>query len=327
MTELQFAVNYIRVPMVRFFKRVDGAKMPGLWYTSRKVAQLIKERDRWDSQIDRGKFFINGFSIDEPKLFKPLEQRGIKEIKFRGKISAPQFRRALRAINSGFLTKDKPFFYSGLGIFQNSQGSLYLVDFNPANLLRFYAELSEQNTLDPLTGIGNLRYFKDNLDIQFNSTHRNGHVMARFIFDLNSFKNINDTYGHPVGDAVLKSFAQVLKSVFKRKSDIVCRIGGDEFAVIIPTACKTEDAERLLAELATLLASLEIPYKDSQGQDQKIKGMSFSCGYGFHGKAHYDQGETDEEAFKTRVDEALYYAKKNKTQSTFCAASPVGDPE
>ena len=93
--------------------------------------------------------------------------------------------------------------------------------------------LSEQATRDGLTGLYNRRYFEETLADHMASAERYNRPLSLIIFDIDQFKEINDTNGHTAGDSALKDFSAVLKST-ARAADIICRIGGDEFAAILP---------------------------------------------------------------------------------------------
>lgn len=103
----------------------------------------------------------------------------------------------------------------------------------PDDVKMLAADLFDQALRDSLTGLYNRRYFDESLRNQIEAARRYGRELSLLLFDLDRFKEINDTCGHPAGDAVLQQFAVFLQNSV-RKADIVCRIGGDEFAAILP---------------------------------------------------------------------------------------------
>ncbi|HQU14824.1 MAG: diguanylate cyclase response regulator [Chromatiales bacterium 21-64-14] len=101
-----------------------------------------------------------------------------------------------------------------------------------AALTQFNRQLEELATTDPLTGLGNRRYLETHLDALLTETEARGGTTCCVMIDLDHFKATNDQYGHDVGDEVLKSFATRLKRTV-RPTDIVVRMGGEEFAVVM----------------------------------------------------------------------------------------------
>lgn len=101
--------------------------------------------------------------------------------------------------------------------------------------------LQTKARLDGLTGLWNREYFDARLSAEFNEALRHGHPLALVLCDLDGFKQINDRFGHPFGDQVLERFARILAS--GRGSDVACRYGGEEFAVILPHTAAHEAFE------------------------------------------------------------------------------------
>jgi len=100
---------------------------------------------------------------------------------------------------------------------------------------RFHAEMVQMATRDPLTGLRNRNRMNELLEKEFNRARRYGTDLACLLMDLDLFKNINDTYGHPFGDYVLKQFGRRLAENL-RDSDKCFRYGGEEFMILLPNA-------------------------------------------------------------------------------------------
>jgi diguanylate cyclase (GGDEF)-like protein len=115
--------------------------------------------------------------------------------------------------------------------------------------------LHEAAVTDPLTGFHNRRYAMERIEKDWAASTRSGRLISCMMIDLDNFKQINDTYGHDVGDKVLTGIATVLKKTL-RAQDVICRVGGDEFLVICPdsdTQAVRICAERLLAAADALV--------------------------------------------------------------------------
>jgi diguanylate cyclase (GGDEF)-like protein len=96
-------------------------------------------------------------------------------------------------------------------------------------------ELAEKNTLDALTGIRNRSYFDKKYLAEIRRSRRERTQLSVAMIDIDNFKQVNDKHGHLVGDDCIRFVAQVLKDALKRPSDDVCRYGGEEFALIMPS--------------------------------------------------------------------------------------------
>ncbi len=165
---------------------------------------------------------------------------------------------------------------------------------------------------DNLTGLANRALMDDRIAQAIERARRNLTMVAVLLVDLDRFKPINDSYGHAIGDEVLKSIATRLKDCV-RSSDTVARIGGDEFVVVLDTLRSTDHADRVADSIA---ASLAKPFPVPGGQI--VIGASV-------GLALYPVHGTDAQSLIKKADQAMYQAKitghqnGNKGGRTFAA--------
>lgn len=120
--------------------------------------------------------------------------------------------------------------------------------------------------VDPLTGLYNRRFAERHLKAEIARAHRRGYPLTLVLFDLNNFKQINDRFGHPAGDAVLKAFAGRLAEVI-REGDLAARLGGDEFMLLLAD-CNSSHLAPILRRLEPIHVQFQanlIPVSFSQG--------------------------------------------------------------
>jgi two-component system cell cycle response regulator len=116
-------------------------------------------------------------------------------------------------------------------------------------------EVYKMALLDPLTGLFNRRFIERRLEDEIKRSERHGRALSVILIDLDQFKQVNDTYGHGAGDALLNAFAERLTKA-TRGSDTAARYGGDEFLVVLPE-CKPENVQRVLKRLAGIRVEIE----------------------------------------------------------------------
>lgn len=160
------------------------------------------------------------------------------------------------------------------------------------------AEVARLSRTDALTGVANRRAYESSLATLWNHFARSEGTLSLLVLDLDHFKRINDEFGHAAGDACLKSVASLLAARFQRSLETVARIGGEEFAVLLP-GITIESALKRAEIVGVELAQLRTEY-----EGKKIS-MTVSIGVG---AAHWglDSNPTN---FFARVDAACYAAK------------------
>jgi diguanylate cyclase len=155
---------------------------------------------------------------------------------------------------------------------------------------------------DPLTGLWNRRALDDEMPARTAAFQRDGRRFAFVLGDIDHFKRVNDTYGHPAGDEVLRGVARVLRGA-ARQQDMVVRYGGEEFAVLLSDA-ELPAATEIVERLREAVAAASFQYGD---QTLKVT-VSF-------GTANLLKGEQAGELIQ-RADDALYAAKKGGRNQT-----------
>lgn len=169
------------------------------------------------------------------------------------------------------------------------------------------AELAELSLTDALTGLPNRRRFEEVLARSCESAERTGKPLALLVVDADHFKRYNDRYGHAVGDEVLKGLARCLAASVHRPGDLVCRVGGEEFVLLLPDT-DTAGAQRIADEVHTRVSMLSV---GSAG----IGAGAVTVSIGLACTEQVDH-HTAVNLYRT-ADKALYAAKaagRNRTQ-------------
>jgi len=157
---------------------------------------------------------------------------------------------------------------------------------------------------DALTELFNRRYFEHALQDEFERSQRYNATFALVMFDIDHFKKINDQYGHPCGDQVIKSVADYLIST-SRSSDVSARVGGEEFSLILPTQSATHIMS-IVERMRIDISNIKVKY------DEHI--VQFTCSFGI---AVYDENVKNIHTLIKMADQAMYKAKtsgRNRTK-------------
>jgi len=161
-----------------------------------------------------------------------------------------------------------------------------------------YQRMEHLATTDGLTGLNNHRHFQELLAREIERSRRYRRPLALLIMDIDHFKSFNDTYGHPVGDLVLKEIATCIKNAI-RLNDIPARYGGEEFVVIIPEST----AQGALKTAERIRASIEQHTVVSLGRELKVT-ISIGC-------SAFPENAPTQQALIDTADKALYSAKEH----------------
>jgi diguanylate cyclase (GGDEF)-like protein len=167
-------------------------------------------------------------------------------------------------------------------------------------LQRANLKLRELAFCDGLTGLYNHRYFQELMEREMSRSVRYGDVLSLMMFDIDHFKRVNDTYGHPGGDVILRNLAALVKDCM-RNSDVVARYGGEEFAVILPlteaAGCKVfaERLRRKVEQMKTNIGGKQVKITVSIGMATYVPEMTAN----------------DKSQLIDAADRALYQSKQN----------------
>ena len=173
----------------------------------------------------------------------------------------------------------------------------------------FQRQMYESALRDDLTKTFNKKYFTDRLESEFAFAMRTKADLSLVVFDLDHFKTINDTHGHPVGDVVLSDMAQVVAALI-RAEDVFARVGGEEFAVI----CRATDRVQGLAVAERVRQAVA---GHTFRADDKLIPVAVSAGVASIPDTHI----TDTQSLIAAADHALYEAK-HMGRNRVCAWQP-----
>ena len=174
---------------------------------------------------------------------------------------------------------------------------------------RLYEQTQRLATTDALTNLSNHRFFRDALALEIARASRLGYALGLLMIDVDNFKRVNDTFGHPVGDDVLRNIAQVL-STNLRQTDVAARYGGEEFAIVLPglgprgVRAVGEKLRRAVKALEPLVSDGTPPFQVTIS----VGGVSAS---------HPDLNAVD----LVRVADSALYAAKRRGRDIVCVAS------
>lgn len=172
-------------------------------------------------------------------------------------------------------------------------------------LLKFKDELSRMAYSDPLTRLSNRRGFDERLKRECERACAGGHALSLLVLDLDHFKQFNDHYGHVAGDDCLRTLAARIEQLATEPGDFTARLGGEEFAVLLPEL-SADGAVQIAQQVLDAFAALHVPHKGSP-----LGYVTASIGIATGG------GEVTAETLYAQADRALY-AAKHRGRNTRC---------
>ncbi|MGI6097975.1 MAG: diguanylate cyclase [Dethiobacteria bacterium] len=265
-------------------------------------SKVIKELKLAKGEGVSGKVFAEGRPLFVPDVEQSPDYKFIiSEKRFRSLFSVPLLseKKILGVLNMGTespLPEEKKTLVEALA---------YLAAVAIENALN-YQSMEELATHDGLTGLYNYRYFQKKLAEEVERAKRYRHPLSLALLDIDDFKFFNDTYGHIVGDRLLKEISQVISRNL-RQSDTLARYGGDEMAVILPET-NSKEAYLLMNRIQGIVARLDFASTDRQ--------ITFSAGI-----CSFSNIEDAEELLK-RTDQALLKAKGLGKNQVYIYDSP-----
>ena len=173
---------------------------------------------------------------------------------------------------------------------------------NQLQILSQIRTIERLGLIDPLTNIRNRRSFNDRLTTEWRRCLREKLPLSFLMVDVDKFKNYNDTYGHPQGDTLLKSLAMVFESLARRPADIVARLGGEEFGLLLPET-GLKPALEIAENIRSSVEELRIMTADRKTETRTTVSIgAASC---------IPTENMLSEELVSRADEFLYQAKKS----------------
>ncbi|MBL4607998.1 MAG: diguanylate cyclase [Pseudomonadales bacterium] len=172
------------------------------------------------------------------------------------------------------------------------------VGYYQTELKRANEELEKLSRIDGLTQLANRRHWEERLSEEYSRAKRYDETVSLIMFDLDKFKNINDTHGHLAGDEILRTVSSNVKEIL-RESDVAGRYGGEEFGIILPNTdikgavIVGEKLRKLVEETKVIFEGVDIPFAISGGV------------------VEFNDSHARYEDLISNADEALYYSKEH----------------
>jgi diguanylate cyclase len=180
-----------------------------------------------------------------------------------------------------------------------------------SNLQQSLEAIRAESLTDPLTGLGNRKYFDRSIEMAVQNALASGEPLSLLMFDIDHFKSFNDSYGHLTGDQVLRLVGKSLKQTIKGQ-DITARYGGEEFVVVLPNTALRQ-ALTVADHVRRAVMSKELKKKST---GEILGRVTISVGVSML------KPDDDTDSLIERADACLYAAKRNGRNRVICEADP-----
>ena len=180
-----------------------------------------------------------------------------------------------------------------------------------SNLQQSLEAIRTESLTDPLTGLGNRKYFDRSIETAVQTALANGEPLSLLMFDIDHFKSFNDSYGHLTGDQVLRLVGMSLKQTIKGQ-DITARYGGEEFAVVLPNTA-IRQALTVADHIRRAVMAKELKKKST---GEILGRVTISVGVSML------RPDDDTDSLIERADACLYIAKRNGRNRVICEVDP-----
>ncbi|HEY5130253.1 MAG TPA: GGDEF domain-containing protein, partial [Bradyrhizobium sp.] len=180
-----------------------------------------------------------------------------------------------------------------------------------SNLQQSLEAIRAESLTDPLTGLGNRKYFDRSIEAAVQTSLADGTPLTLLMFDIDHFKSFNDSYGHLTGDQVLRLVGMSLKQTIKGQ-DITARYGGEEFAVVLPNTALRQ-ALTVADHIRRAVMAKELKKKST---GEILGRVTISVGVSML------KPDDDTDSLIERADACLYAAKRNGRNRVICEVDP-----
>lgn len=182
-----------------------------------------------------------------------------------------------------------------------------------------YKNVERLATRDGLTGVYNHLYFQNMLDEYIRKVQKDENDLSMAMIDIDNFKKYNDTYGHPIGDLLLKKVVEVMRSIL-RDEDVIFRYGGDEFTIILPYT-NSEDAGVIMEQIKNIISDYKFEIGDKEEEETEETALDVEV---IKESMFKSEKLFNSNIFKKWISEKVGLSKSKSISNTFNITISVG---